>query len=284
MTNHSTIKYVNVDWLKANLTSKYRLLDFQPDVHDYIKEHIPGAVYINEKHFRYYHHHLPAEYVPTSIIETILSQAGVNNSSPVVIYAGQGRFSEQGDGLEQSMAAYTLARFGHEEIYLLNGGIDAWIEASLELDCKFPVVEQNTFITNVRNDFFVNYSQFNEMKNNPQTTIIDIRPHSVYEGKSVWCKPGHIPGAINLPWRSLMSPSNANMLRPEHQIRELISERNLSPEQMLLLYCGTGREATCAFIVFKYVMNFPNVRIYEGSFTEWCTYPDNKTVTGPNPL
>lgn len=283
MTHSTSIEYVNVDWLKSNL-STYPILDFQPDVHDYIKEHIPAAVYINEQHFRCFIDNQPAALVPPQIIETILAQAGLNNSTPVVVYSGQGRFSHQGDGLEQTMAAYTLARFGHNQIYILNGGIDSWIEAGCELDQKFPVVKKSNYTATIQTDFFVNYQKFMELRNDPQSVVIDIRPNSIYQGKSIWRKPGHIPGAINLPWRNFTSQSNALLLRPEQQIKDMINEKNINPSQTIILYCGTGREATCAFIVFKFVMNFPNVKIFEGSFTEWCTYENNESVTGPNPF
>jgi thiosulfate/3-mercaptopyruvate sulfurtransferase len=283
MAESLSIKYIDTNWLQSNLNAHYTILDFQPDIHDYIKEHIPGAVYINEKHFRCFYQSQPAAYVPSTVIEMIMGQAGLSNSLPVVIYGGNGRFSEQGDGLEQTMAAYTLARFGHQEIYLLNGGIDAWIEADLELEKRFPTVEPKTFITSICNDLFYNYNQFREAKDKSNTVLIDVRPRSVYEGKSIWTKPGHIPGARNLPWRLLMSHSNANHLRPLHQIDELVQEIDVSPSQSVILYCGTGREASSAFIVFKYILNYPDVRIYEGSFTEWCSNLENETVTGPEP-
>lgn len=283
MAEPISIKFVDAHWLQSNLNSGCTILDFQPDIHDYIKEHIPGAVYINEKHFRYYHQNQPAAYVPSTMIEIIFSQAGLSNTLPVVIYGGNGRFSHQGDGLEQTMAAYTLARFGHQEIYLLNGGIEAWIEADLELEKRFPTVQQKTFITSIQNDLFYNYHQFKEAKEKSSTVVIDVRPRTVYEGKSIWSKAGHIPGARNLPWRLLMSHSNANQLRPLHQINELVQEINVSSSQSVILYCGTGREASAAFIVFKYILNYPDVRIYEGSFTEWCSYLENETVTGPEP-
>jgi thiosulfate/3-mercaptopyruvate sulfurtransferase len=283
MSEPTLIKYVDTQWLKSNLNSGYTILDFQPDIHDYIKEHIPGAVYVNEKHFRYYHQNQPAAYVPSTMIEMVFSQAGLSNSLPVVIYGGNGRFSQQGDGLEQTMAAYTLARFGHREIYILNGGIDSWIEADLALEKSFPSVPQKTFISSLHNDLFYDYHQFREAKDKPNTVLIDVRPRTVYEGKSIWSKAGHIPGARNLPWRLLMSHSNANFLRPLHQINEIIQDMNISSSQSIILYCGTGREASSAFVVFKYVLNFSDVRIYEGSFTEWCSYLENETATGPAP-
>jgi thiosulfate/3-mercaptopyruvate sulfurtransferase len=284
MSEPAIVKYVDIQWLKSNLNGPFRILDFQPDVHDYIKEHIPGAIYMSERHFRAFHHNQPAVYVSPSIIESLLCQAGVNNSMPVVIYSGRGRFSQQGDGLDQTMAAYTLARFGHREIYILNGGIDAWIEAGWELEKQYTSIEQNSFIVNTQDNLFVNYHQFKERMHSPDTIMIDVRPRSVYEGQSLWSKPGHIPGAVNLPWRQFMTHTNACMLRPQHQIQELIDSKGIKQFQNILLYCGTGREATAAFIVFKYVMNYTNVNLYEGSFTEWCTNAENETVTGPNPF
>jgi thiosulfate/3-mercaptopyruvate sulfurtransferase len=284
MPEQTVIKYVDIQWLKTNVNLPFRILDFQPDVHDFIKEHIPGSIYMNEKHFRYFYKNQPAVYVSPTVIESIFSQVGLNNAMPVVIYSGIGRYSQQGDGLEQTMAAYTLARFGHREIYILNGGIDSWIEGGGELQKSYNSIEQNSFVSNINDNLFVNYQQFKELTNTTNTITIDVRPNSVYEGQSLWSKPGHIPGAINLPWRQLMSHTNARLLRPEHQIRELISSKGINESQKVLLYCGTGREATAAFIIFKYVLNYPQVKLFEGSFTEWCIYPDNETVTGPDPF
>jgi thiosulfate/3-mercaptopyruvate sulfurtransferase len=52
---------------------------------------------------------------------------------------------------------------------------------------------------------------------------------------------------------------------------------------MVVCSCGTGREATNEFLIFRYLLGYPRVRLYEGSFTDWISRPGNPTVTGPDP-
>ena len=259
------------------------MIDTQPDVHDFIKEHIPEAVYFNENHFRTFQINQPTHYSPPDCIQSLFRSMGLPSDTPVVVYSGNGGFSGWGDGLEQTMTAYSLARFGVQTIYLLNGGIEAWVQEGYELSKDFPRKERSTVSVSVQHDLFITYHQLLEEKDSSGTLLIDVRPRAVYEGKSLWNKQGHIPGAINLPWRLFFDHNNPRLLRTEEFIRELAEEQNAYPDKQIILYCGTGREATAAFLVFKHLLNYPTVKLYEGSFTEWCSFPENSTVIGPHP-
>lgn len=278
-----SVSWVDASWLKNHLEQDITILDVQPDIHDYIKEHIPGAVYFNEDHLRAYHNNLPSHYIPQQCLQQLLQSVGLHKNKSVAVYGSNGRFSGKGDGLEQTMVAYSLARFGHSNILILNGGLESWIDAGFPLSKQYPQVSISEYHPSVKNDLFVNYNQFMEIKDSHDTILIDVRPRSVYQGAGLWEKPGHIPGAINLPWRLLMDHNNPRMLRVETTIKELALSRGASPDKTIILYCGTGREATAAFLVFKYVLSYPKVKLYEGSFTEWVTYPQNQTVTGAKP-
>lgn len=98
------------------------LLDVQPDIHDYITEHIPEAVYFNQNLLRVPLKGRPGGYIPTKSIEPLFSRVGMKADTPVVVYTGVGDFRGWGDGLEQTMVAYSLARFGHNNVYVLKGG------------------------------------------------------------------------------------------------------------------------------------------------------------------
>jgi thiosulfate/3-mercaptopyruvate sulfurtransferase len=283
MNNHiQNISWVDAPWLKEHL-EEVSILDVQPDIHDYILEHIPGAVYFNENHLRAFHHNLPSHYIPEQCLQQLFQSVGLQKNKAVVVYSSNGRFSKQGDGLEQSMVAYSLARFGHSNVLVLNGGLKSWIDAGYPLTKEYPNVSASDFHPSLNSDLFVNYNQFLEIKDSPDTILIDVRPRSVYQGPGLWEKPGHIPGAKSLPWRLLMDRDNPRLLRSQSSIKELVLSRGASPDKNVILYCGTGREATSAFLVFKYYLNYPRVKLYEGSFTEWVTYSQNPTVTGPKP-
>ena len=67
------------------------------------------------------------------------------------------------------------------------------------------------------------------------------------------------------------------------ELRQIVGKFNVTPEKTVLIYCGTGREATNEFLFFKFYLRHEQVLIYEGSFTEWSSYPENPTVVGENP-
>jgi len=181
------------------------------------------------------------------------------------------------------MMAYTLARFGHDDVHLLDGGLDKWRAEERPLDQRFPAVQTSEFDTRVRADYFIEYPRFKEIKDRDNVVVTDARPPEVYSGEGPWIKEGHIPGAINVPWREMMSADNPTLLKPKNELMAMLEEKGVTPEKTVLVSCGTGREATNQFLVLKYYLGYPDVQLYEGSFTEWTAHPDNPTVTGESP-
>lgn len=278
------VKWVSTDWLQNHLKDpKLLILDAQPNVHDYFAEHIPGAVYFSEGLLRDSDRGMPAKYVPAQAIEMELRRIDLNNDTPVVVYTAKGKFSSAGEGLAQTMVAYSLARFGHQNIYVLNGGLDKWTGEQRPVSQEFPKVQEGTFRASVQEDYFISLDQVKKLKDQSNVILLDARPAKFYEGQGPWIKPGHIPGAVNLPWRSLMADDNPTLLKPDAEIARILQEHKITPDKTIICSCGTGREATNEFLLFKWYLGYPNVRLYEGSFTEWSAYPDDPTVTGPNP-
>lgn len=278
------VRWISTEWLEKNLDkNSLHILDIQPNVHDYISEHIPGAVYFNEGLLRIPHRGRPAVYVPPEVMQAHFRRIGLHPDHPVVVYTGVGIFKGWGDGLEQTMVSYTLARFGHNSVHVLDGGLNKWKEEERPLTKEFPHITESNFTMEVRKDYFVEYEAFKKMKDKNDVILLDARPADVYQGQGPWIKPGHIPGAINLPWASLMDPKNKALLKPEEDIQSILTQHSVTPDKTIICSCGTGREATNEFILFKWYLQYPKVFIYEGSFTEWTSYPENQTVTGKNP-
>jgi thiosulfate/3-mercaptopyruvate sulfurtransferase len=279
-----SVKWVSTEWLEAHLLDdNLMILDVQPNIHDYIKEHISGAVYMNEGLLRVPLNGLPGQYVPESVIQANVRRVGLKPDVPVVVYTGVGPFKGWGDGLEQTMMAYTLARFGHENVYVLDGGVEKWKAENKPLSQVFPKVQPSDFVPDVHREYFLEYEAFKQNKDRDDVILLDARPPGVYEGQGPWIKAGHIPGAVNVPWKWFMDDNNSRLLKPDDQIQSILDEHGIVPEKTIICSCGTGREATNEFILFKWYLGFPKVKIYEGSFTEWSSYPQNPTVTGPNP-
>ena len=181
------------------------------------------------------------------------------------------------------MTAYTLARYGHKNVFVLDGGIDKWKAEERPLSKQFPEVPSSDFQARVQRDFYVDYEEFKALKDRDDVMLLDARPVNFYEGQGPWNKPGHIPGAISLPWASLMDDNNKALLKPEDEIAKILSDHGVTPDKTIICSCGTGREATNEFLLFKYYLGYPKVKNHEGAFTEWTAHPENPTVTGKDP-
>ena len=280
---NGAVKWVSTDWLQQHLDDKnLMILDTQPDVHDFFRRHVPGATYMNEGLLRAPLKGMPACYVPTEAMQMILRRVGIRAGLPTVVYTGAGGFKCGGDGLEQTMLAYTLARFGHPNILILDGGIDKWMAEHKPVSQEFPRIEDSDFTVEVHTEYFITYDEFKRTKDNDDVVVLDVRPARFYQGSGPWKKPGHIPGALNLPWMDLMDTKNKRLLKPDDEIRAMIDKLGITPDKTVTCSCGTGREATNVFLLFRWYLGYPKVKLYEGSYTEWVAL-DNPTVIGSQP-
>lgn len=80
-----------------------------------------------------------------------------------------------------------------------------------------------------------------------------------------------------------MEDRNKKLMKPDDQIQALVRAAGATPDKTIICSCGTGREATNEFLLFRYYLGYENVVLYEGGFTERSSYPGNPTVTGKNP-
>ncbi len=274
------VHWISTEWLEEHINEEVVIVDVQPNIHDYITEHIPGAIYLNEGFIRSYSSRRPGVFMPPDVVQPYLQEIGLSVDVPAMVYTGAGAFKGWGDGLEQTMMAYSLVRYGHNEVYVLDGGLEKWKDEGREITQDFPEIESSDFIAEVRTDLYLGYDEFLEMKDRDSVALLDARPTKFYEGKGPWSKPGHIPGAISLPWASLMEEDNPTKLKSLDYILAKVKGMGITKDKTVICSCGTGREATNEFLLFNWYLDYPNVKIYEGSYLEWVSYPDNSTVTG----
>jgi len=278
------VNWVTTDWLAGRLgEDRMLVVDTQPDIHDYIKAHLPGAVYLAEKTMRVPLHGTPGKWIPKESAQALLRRIGVRKDLPVVVYTGKGLVKGWGDGLEQTMMAYSLIRFGHRHVFVLDGGLDKWLSEGRPTSQVFPKVEGSSYNASIRDDIFLEYEEFRRLKDSPGTVLLDARPPNVYQGEGPWIRNGHIPGAVNLPWKGQMDAANSALLRSEAEVGKLVEAVGATDDRLVICSCGTGREAANEYLLFKHLLRYPRVRLYEGSFTEWSSYPDNPVITGSAP-
>jgi thiosulfate/3-mercaptopyruvate sulfurtransferase len=111
----------------------------------------------------------------------------------------------------------------------------------------------------------------------PNVVIVDPRPKAQFEGTDQsFIRNGHIPGAKNITWQSVTEANNAeeskknpHQLKSVEELRQLFVSRGVTPDKTVVVSCSTGREASLQFLVLKHLLKYPDVRLYEGSWTEY---------------
>ena len=279
------VRWVSTEWLQGEMgRGGLALLDCQPDLHDYLEEHIPGAVRVEEGALRAPQGRMPHAFAPPEAVQAVLRRLGVRRGAPVVAYTGLGARSCRGDGLGHTVVAYALVRHGCDRVYLLDGGLDKWKAEGRPLTKALPEVEESTFEVAVRGDLLVSLEELGRAKDRPDdVAIIDTRSPQSYGGQAWAPKPGHVPGAVNLPWATLVDDANRALLRPLAEVRARIEAAGVTPDRRVILSCGTGRTASLAFLLLVGPLGHPDVAFHEGAFVEWTSLPGNPTVAGPAP-
>lgn len=279
----TTIDFVTPQWVaQHSRDGNLRILDVRANPLDYINSHIPGAVNIAENTFRGPNGRLPVQFWEQQKIESLFQEAGVNGNSHVVIY------SDGNNILGSTQVAYLLERGGHGgRVSVLDGGFKAYRDASLPVTKEFPQYDLGNFALTDNSDIRVSLDQVRSIvrDRSARVTFIDPRPPALFAGEEdVFIRNGHIPGAKNIPWPTFtVGEDNFHQLKALDDIRALLARREVTPNDEIIVTCSTGREASLQYVVLKHVLGYPNVRLYEGSWTEYSAQPDLPVATGRDP-
>jgi thiosulfate/3-mercaptopyruvate sulfurtransferase len=273
------VRWVTAGWLKEHLDDDMCIIDCQPNVHDFIRGHIPGAVYLAEESMRLSQNGMPHVWISPQHADQIFRTVGLNHDRPVLIYTRTDPNLPTGDGVPQGMMAYSLAKYGHMRILLLDGGLESWVRYSGKLETKYRHFEPGNFRAEANENLHIGYEEFLAIKDKGGVVHIDSRPPAQYQGRSSWPSKGHIPGAINVPWSEMFMTDNLTKLRPMDEIFEMLVAKGVTKDKEIICHCGSGRKAAAQLCVLKWFLGYTHIRLFEGSFTEWCAH-DNRTVIG----
>lgn len=275
----ANIQFVSPAWVTQNSkNANLRILDVRNVPLDYISGHVPNAVNIADSAFRGPREGLPVQYWNNQKLAEIFTNSGVNNNSRVLVY------SDGKDILGATMVAYLLERSGLRDIAVLDGGYKDY-KATQPVTRKFPKYTPSRFVVRDNPSVRVSLDEVKKSIGKPGVSMIDPRPEKLFRGEEdVFIRNGHIPGAVNIPWVTFTQPDNPHKLKSLEEIKQILAEKRINPSNDIIVTCSTGREATLQYIVLKHLLNYPKVRIYEGSWTEYSSYPDLPVATGAGQL
>ena len=278
------IKLISPEQAAAGVSSgQWKILDVRPvPPLDYISGHVPNAVHISEQAFRGPNGKLPYQIWPAGDLANLLSKAGISNNDQVLVY------SDGNNVLGASLVAYILEKSGVPSIGILDGGFSGYKTQGHTVTKAFPTYSPGVFNPKSVPGLAISLKEVLALVGKPNVVIVDPRPKGLFEGtEQLFIRNGHIPGAINITWQSVTEANNPeealknpHKLKSIEALRQLFVSRGVTPDKMVIISCSTGREASLQYIVLKHLLGYPNVRIYEGSWTEYST-TNNPVQTGP---
>ena len=258
---------VDADWVEAHIGEPgYVIVEVDEDTSAYDKGHIPSAIKIDWK--KDLQDPVRRDFVDKTGFEALLSDRGISNDDTVILYGGNNNWFA-------AYAYWYFKLYGHDDVKLLDGGRKKW-----ELDGR-PLSKGT-----------VNRSATSYTANPPDNTIrafrdevlaaigvknlVDVRSPDEFSGKILAPahlpqeqsqRPGHIPGAINVPWSKAANEDGT--FKSDEELAKLYADAGLDGTKETIAYCRIGERSSHTWFVLQELLGHRNVKNYDGSWTEY---------------
>lgn len=265
---------VDTEWVTNHLNDpNVRIIESDEDPLLYSIGHIPGAVQVDW--FSTLQHPLRRDFLTKETFEEVASKLGITNDTTVVFYGDKSNW----------FACYALWLFqyyGHQNVKIMNGGRTKWEQENRPLVKEVPSYPATTYkaktadksIRAFRDDIF---KQMEAKK-----PLVDVRSPKEYSGELTHMpnypqegatRGGHIPGAVSIPWAQAVNEADSTFKSAE-DLKALYESRNVKPDGEIIAYCRIGERSSLTWFVLKYLLGYPTVKNYDGSWTEWGNLVD----------
>jgi len=259
---------VSTDWLEQNL-SKVTVVDVRK-VEEYKAGHIPGAINVFYGTWAIKRGDLLNELPADDDLKDVLSAAGIEPGSLVVVVS---KVDAPTDRVDASRVAWTLRYAGVENVALLSGGYNKWVNDKKPVSTEVVKPRSKPYKGKFNKGFVV---KKNEVMNSlGKAVIVDVREPDFYNGKKKLdfvARVGHIKGAVNLP-TSVMYEKDATY-KPKNELSAIATPAvgaDLSKE--IIIYCDTGKFCTGWWFMLHDLLGYKDVKVYDGSMMEWAKDP-----------
>ena len=292
---------VHPEWLKNVMSTSQHAKDFIlahvnfDNWGDYDAGHIPGAIWLDTLALESettWNHRSPEE------LEEELCAHGIHKDSRVVLYGrtsnphmSQEQPGSQAGQLASMRAALLLMYAGVKDVYVLDGGLEAWMRTggSVTQEESQPVKIKSTGLKIPHNPEYITLiEKAKQYLSDPQSELVSVRSWDEFigdvSGYHYIEKKGRIPGAIfgncgSDAYHMENYRNHDDTMRSASEIKSVLAVSKLKPEKHLAFYCGTGWRASEAWFC-TWLMGWEHVSIFDGGWFEWSNDPNNPYETG----
>ncbi len=261
---------VETDWVKANLGKpNIKIVEIDVDTKAYDAGHIPGAVGFNWQ--TQLQDQVRRDIISKEAFEKLVGDAGIAPGDTVILYGDNNNW----------FAAYGFWLFkiyGHKDVRLMNGGRSKWLnEADKELTTERPNVRPVAYkASQTRDDLRALLPEVLQAVKSHSANLVDVRSPDEFTGKVIAPpgmtetaqRGGHIPGARSIPWSTAVQADGT--FKPADELRAIyVDQQGVDPAKETIAYCRIGERSSHTWFVLSYLLGFPKVKNYDGSWTEY---------------
>lgn len=277
MTNLQNTGYANPDvlvstqWVAEHLNDpKVRIAESNEDSLLYATGHIENAVQVDWT--ADLNDHLRRDYLNREGFEKLMSRIGVTPDMTVVFYGDKNNWWA-------CYAFWVFQLFNHKNTKIMNGGRRKWEKEKRTLTRDVPKIFPTAYKAPERDDSKIRAFRDLVLKHiNGGNPLVDVRSPEEYSGERLHMpdypnegalRSGHIPGAKSIPWAKAVNTDDGTFKSAEELIELYEKQNGLKKDSEVIAYCRIGERSSHTWFVLKYLLGFPNVRNYDGSWTEW---------------
>lgn len=275
---------VTTDWLAENLTEPLvSIVDasfYLPTTNRNPKQefddcHIQGAVFFDINKIADKDTDLPHMLPDAKDFANHISNLGISNNHHVICY------DTNGGPMAAMRAWWSFRVFGHDRVSVLSGGLPKWQDENRSTSSIANSITPHIFTAKHNPNLVKNIEQITENIKTQKYQLVDARSKGRYNGTEpeprVGLRSGHIPGAINLPFDSLLDSKQFMTMRSANEISTIIMESGIDLSKPIISSCGSGVTAA-PLVMALYLIGNKEVAIYDGSWTEWASRSDQPII------
>jgi len=262
---------VNTDWVEAHLKDPdVRIIESNEDQLLYPSGHIPGAVQVDWA--ADLNHPVRRDYLDRAGFERLMSRIGVTRDTMVVFYGDKSNWWA-------CYAFWIFQLFGHKNAKVMDGGRLKWEKEGRPFTREVPQYPHTQYKAPERDDKKIRAFRDQALAHmEARKPLVDVRSPQEYSGERTHMpeypqegvlRGGHIPGAKNVPWARAANPEDGTFKNAADLKAIYEQEQGLSPKDDVIAYCRIGERSSHTWFVLTYLLGYPKVRNYDGSWTEW---------------
>jgi thiosulfate/3-mercaptopyruvate sulfurtransferase len=263
-------KIVETDWVAKQLDNpNIRILECNEDVGLYKSGHIPGAVHL--EWFLTLQHPVRRGPLGKEAFEKLFSSIGIANDAILVFYGDQNNWFA-------TYALWLFEYYGHEDCRLMNGGRAKWEREGRPFTQEVLTYPKTTYRAGDPDNRIRAYREDVLQSVEAGKPLIDVRSPEEFSGRLVLYMPdnavdapmrsGHIASAENIPW-SIAINEDTGTFKPASELGPLYAGHDAKTDDEVITYCNIGERSAHTWFVLKYLLGYPNVKNYDGSWAEW---------------